>query len=743
MKPLFYFSKLLFVRLFSCSNYEKFQNFSHLILVILILFTTAISCKKTLVEEDFSVQKKVQNVDFEWSDKEKRFFNGATLAQRNNQMPIYHPMLFAAIRELAEENSTSHFVERLQNDVGNPLWNESVLYFNPEDQSNLIIVPFAKDDLRLTSGVLTIVHYKNENSKYYIKNGLSRTSLYDVENGDPIQKLNLVKATLAFDLKIFNFADAVLANTVCTYLAKINDPDNTSDCIWRDIEICWLEDDLQSWWYPGNGDPNVEKYKDLFDGDHDNDGIPDMEDQDYQDWYDRFNDFWDELGIDGDINDFWDGDHDNDGIPNQGDSDWDRFWDDFRDNWDDFWDHVEDGWEDFIDWWSDVWGDFGEWLDDRWEDFGEWWDGWFRDIDCPDFDPGKGVSTRGQIICQTFRVLDCENPGNGSEWYDDFRFVISCPGCPVSQDQEDLIKAMIPGLRKLLNINILYDDQLFLLIRSCDLSSMDFIRCVNLKLEKYKNFSLEISNSNCPNATPELIEEVDNFVIENGASDVSIAAAKFHFKFSCHNSGNYTSNVPHLGDWVESNSIDKYIKTAVLFNAATENSMWIIPDPETLYFYWIVFAKELAPIGITLLPFGIGDAADIYQSCNDLSWGCFFAMAGILLPDEIFDLWRKSDDIKDAWKATEGFSHLVGTWKKIYSKFPALAKNLDAVKYVDNLAEPKFGSYFATSNTYATNFKNKFNEVRDQIAEVHHAVPQEISDKWNLVIKGICILLKI
>ena len=118
-------------------------------------------------------------------------------------------------------------------------------------------------------------------------------------------------------------------------------------------------------------------------------------------------------------------------------------------------------------------------------------------------------------------------------------------------------------------------------------------------------------------------------------------------------------------------------------------------------------------------------------------------MAGILLPDEIFDLWRKSDDIKDAWKATEGFSHLVGTWKKIYSKFPALAKNLDAVKYVDNLAEPKFGSYFATSNTYATNFKNKFNEVRDQIAEVHHAVPQEISDKWNLVIKVICILLKI
>lgn len=128
----------------------------------------------------------MQNVDFEWSDKEK-IFNGATLAQRNNQMPIYHPMLFAAIRELAEENSTSHFVERLQNDVGNPLWNESVLYFNPEDQSNLIIVPFAKDDLRLTSGVLTIVHYKNENSKYYIKNGLSRTSLYDVENGDPIQ----------------------------------------------------------------------------------------------------------------------------------------------------------------------------------------------------------------------------------------------------------------------------------------------------------------------------------------------------------------------------------------------------------------------------------------------------------------------------------------------------------------------------------------------------------------------------
>jgi hypothetical protein len=98
---------------------------------------------------------------------------------------------------------------------------------------------------------------------------------------------------------------------------------------------------------------------------------------------------------------------------------------------------------------------------------------------------------------------------------------------------------------------------------------------------------------------------------------------------------------------------------------------------------------------------------------------------------EMFVFGKQVNKIYDnlkGWSTTK----TTNIWN-IIKKNIKIASNPDYWKYVDNLATPKFGSYFATSSTYNANFKNKFSEVKDKIVQVHHAVPQELSNRWGLV----------
>lgn len=124
---------------------------------------------------------------------------------------------------------------------------------------------------------------------------------------------------------------------------------------------------------------------------------------------------------------------------------------------------------------------------------------------------------------------------------------------------------------------------------------------------------------------------------------------------------------------------------------------------------WIEFTFEVGKIVGQNTPWGkmlkIGEAgSEMYQFCK-----------------KIEKIWDK-----------------IGTWTtskteqiwNIVKKNIKLASNSDFWKYVDDLAQPKFGSYFATSNTYAQNFKSKFSEVYNEIGQVHHAVPQAVLNKY-------------
>ncbi|MBP7273337.1 MAG: EndoU domain-containing protein [Saprospiraceae bacterium] len=128
----------------------------------------------------------------------------------------------------------------------------------------------------------------------------------------------------------------------------------------------------------------------------------------------------------------------------------------------------------------------------------------------------------------------------------------------------------------------------------------------------------------------------------------------------------YAAENVDMNAFIVQHGIFKFGATATIFEAANSlDSQWPTLDLVGFQFYLDIFAEHLFPIGITLIPYGIGDLADIYQSCGTFSWGCATAIVGILVPfDELFDIFKKAPEIKAAWKAVKGYSiELKNAWK--------------------------------------------------------------------------------
>lgn len=105
-------------------------------------------------------------------------------------------------------------------------------------------------------------------------------------------------------------------------------------------------------------------------------------------------------------------------------------------------------------------------------------------------------------------------------------------------------------------------------------------------------------------------------------------------------------------------------------------------------------------------------------------------------------LWEGSEKAAKIGKALGKIETLLGTmstqaleraWgiiKKMEGKLFEIGDLPKYLKYIDDLKTPKLGGYFATVSSYRENFKNKFNDVKDQIGEVHHAVPQWVQTRY-------------
>ncbi|MBL7828933.1 MAG: EndoU domain-containing protein [Saprospiraceae bacterium] len=168
------------------------------------------------------------------------------------------------------------------------------------------------------------------------------------------------------------------------------------------------------------------------------------------------------------------------------------------------------------------------------------------------------------------------------------------------------------------------------------------------------------------------LEEDDlRWLIENANSCIDFRACllnrlanEIHQEFTTRYP-EYASRHINVDAFIAQHGVEKYLAAATLYEAFQSESWPGFPDLETLQFYMEIFETVLLPVGITFVPWGIGDLADIIQSCGDgISWDCVLAILGILIPfDELMDLWKHWDEVVVAWKTTKAYGVMQAGWK--------------------------------------------------------------------------------
>lgn len=186
---------------------------------------------------------------------------------------------------------------------------------------------------------------------------------------------------------------------------------NPVECPWRLINLCY-DDDRRITYIAGHLPIHL---------DHDMDGIPNWEDQDWNDFLSRHPN----------INNFEQAVRDY----------WEENMEDLYGEYDDFWDAysypelnggLEIDFSDWIDFWEDFWDD----ISDGWDDFWDWVDYQFEpEPDCWDPVQGGSLETR-EVQCDWLYVRDCDG-----DWRNGFDDVTVCVGCGDSDDcQSEIFK---------------------------------------------------------------------------------------------------------------------------------------------------------------------------------------------------------------------------------------------------------------------------------------------------------------
>jgi hypothetical protein len=406
------------VRLFYCLTILSF------------IFFTFYACKKEKITSNNIKISPFENKlkSFNWDQNEIKFFQINPKIERTFDNEAYPPLLVDAYNRLAEENEQHSFVNPIIENIGKPIWTKSFLYSNRQTQDKLVLIPLVPDTGTAVKGFISL--FKRGGTNTFVINGVTKTNLLETEKGNPWQKSVYTKWMLEYDNMLFGVTDQALKTAFCEYESKMptSNPDQptlnsfmpppsecedeSTDlgcCEWRVLEVCKDKQNNNIWYNLDGPSPNVCQY---FDGDHDNDNIPDAQDPDYQEWALGFLDFWDTYG------------------------------DDTIDGEDILNGEAEDL-EALFEWLNNLLENFGndfgdiiDWFDGQWGDFSDWWeDLWNGEPECP-YESGGGlvVADDRTVTCEVFYVLDCGSGNTGPNWYDTFEEVVPCPECPVYQD---------------------------------------------------------------------------------------------------------------------------------------------------------------------------------------------------------------------------------------------------------------------------------------------------------------------
>jgi hypothetical protein len=321
--------------------------------------------------------------------------------------------------KLRAEHQEKPIVGKIYQSFGLPNWKESFAYTDSVQQKQLVVVPFVKPNERKVAGLLAFSKGTNQTSGDFVIMPISRDSLLALTSGTGQEFLQYAKLIHGYEKRFFNTEDESLEDCMCNMSDERDPPSSPptppGGCEWGHIEVCTYSGGGGYFNWVGGID-NIPPHLD-----HDKDGVPNFEDQDFIElaarsdmslyaFQSRFEQrvfqFWDESGYDDRYGDYADA-FTRQGSTSGGD------------------DLDFSGMAGFLTGLAD---DIEGFLDHLGGIFAGWFDG---DVDCPRW-PVKGVEDRNEIICRWFTVEDCGTGQTGPgrpHWRDQFERVFECYDC--------------------------------------------------------------------------------------------------------------------------------------------------------------------------------------------------------------------------------------------------------------------------------------------------------------------------
>jgi hypothetical protein len=140
---------------------------------------------------------------------------------------------------------------------------------------------------------------------------------------------------------------------------------------------------------------------------------------------------------------------------------------------------------------------------------------------------------------------------------------------------------------------------------------------------------------------------------------------------------------------------------------------------------------------------GVGSVKDAIKALKNSDWASFVVETGQVIwkntpISKILKLGEAASDGTAAFNKIQNLADKLKFWSRgqldraysIIQRAPkGLITNADYWKYVDDLADPKFGSYFAHAGNFNAKFREKWGITTGEIW-VHHAVEKDVVNKF-------------
>lgn len=388
-----------------------------LCLTLLLGITIFYSCKKDPSPGNTTFHDGLNFLKLDWTPTEQEFFSLAPRDLGVNSRSVtkakYHPIITEAYNQIAEENSREHFVDNLARRAGFPIWLSASIHVDAQTQETLVVVPLSKPNDHKISSFISLYKKRGDFNEKFVINGISRNRILDTLPGSNVyNKALFARLMLKKEEQLFKQQlDPILLDAYCRNQSEIINyggggasgpggpnpllpplPPILLNCEWRYIQICY--DETGSEWITGGRLP--------VHLDHDQDGIHNEEDPDWQQLssqgltQDDFTQF---------VSQYW---HEH--LADQYGS-YEDFWDDGADITDiaGFYEDIDDMLYDIQDWIQDH-------IDDFDGDMGGEEDPYADEPPCPKWDVKGGVVER-EIKCNWFYAYICDE--DGQEWWED------------------------------------------------------------------------------------------------------------------------------------------------------------------------------------------------------------------------------------------------------------------------------------------------------------------------------------